>query len=303
MGIKKVKKMNEEIVKKKIEKTIVLKFNYKTPSEEEAKIISTSSIDNKEIKKAYGSHYRTLAIKWFVFGLICAVIGAVSIFVMNTGINGPLSFLISLSENLLAVLSIIMPLGSLVFFIFAILYFTKSFIPSSTRPKSPEELFKTLFDDNIYYPKKSGSVDNLEKWIDFGCKRLCNLVPEELRITQVQFANYYLMITKIIERAEKIIKQAIDNESKSRPDFKGSLKNSSIDEDNCGISININSIRELYHSVYEVNAVFTKSYTCSDSKLNKYATAILEFNIQGILVKSGEYWYPYDLMPELTIVS
>jgi len=294
--------MNEQVMNKMVKKKIVLEFNYKTPSEEEAKKISGMSLDDKEFKKSYGSHYRTQAIRGFVFGLICAVIGALSILVMNTGVDGPLSFLNSLSENLLGVISIIMPLGSIVIFIFAIIYFTKSFIssPSSTRPKSPEALFKMLFDDNIYFPKKGGSVD---KWHSLCHPRLCNLVPEELRITRVQLSQYYLMIIKTIEKAEKTIKKAINDECKSNPNLKGSLKNSYMNEDSCGIIITINSINELYHSVYEINAAYTKSYTCSDSKSKKYATAILEFNIKSVLVKSGEYWYPYDLMPELTIVS
>lgn len=295
--------MNEEIVNKMVEKRVMLEFIYKKPSEEEAKKISEVIIDvkgnsksmgNKDASKYYRKHYRKQTFQFFIGGLICVVIGLLSIFVMIFGgTNGPLSLLNRLSENLLGVLSIMMPLSGLTFIIIAIVFFIKSnFSLSSSRSKSPKVLFKMLFDDNIYFVNTRGSLSkvesNISKWKSFGYTRLCSLVPEDLRITQEQFNEYCSMLNKTVKKAEKTVKNA--------------LKANAIIAMKNGISISVNNIKELYYNIYEVNALFTISYYCFYNTPNK-ATAILEFNIKGVLVKNGEYWYPYDLMPELIIVS
>jgi len=39
------------------------------------------------------------------------------------------------------------------------------------------------------------------------------------------------------------------------------------------------------------------------NKIKNKTTAVLEFNIKGVLVKNGTHWYQYDLAPELNTVS
>ena len=285
------------------EKKVMLEFVYKKPSIEDAKKISEIKIedmgnhkskDSKDAAKSYKTHYKKQATQFLIGGLICAAIGAVCIFAMVSGVDGPFSFLVGLSETLLGVISIIMPLAGLALLVMAIVFFIKMNItPASSRFKSPEALFRTLFDDNIYFVNKIGSLtkieSNMAKQSSFGCMRLCKLVPEDLRITQEQFNEYCLKLDKTVKKAEKTIEHA--------------LKTDTMSEMENGVTISVYNINELYHNIYEVGAVFTRAYKCYYNKFQNNTIAILEFNVKGTLVKSGEYWYPYDLMPDLRVVS
>ena len=279
-------------------KSIMIQFNYKKPSPEEAKRISESVIDDNVSSKskgssnAYKTHYRKQSVQFLVAGLICAAIGAISIFAMISGANGPLSFLVGLSETLLGVLGVFLPLAGIALIVMGIVYFVKSSVsPSSSYPKSPEALFEMLFFDNIYFVDMSGSATKMEsdlaKWDSFAHARLCKLVPEGLRITKEQFKNYCSLIDKTMKSA-----------AESALSVK---KMNSMSVIKSGMSIGINNIQELYHSVYEVDAVFTKSYSCYYNNFKGNATVIFQFNIKGVLVKREDYWYPYDLVPILTI--
>jgi len=285
-----------------VENRILLEFSYKKPTVEEAKRISEANTDdkgksipkNKDAAKAYRSHYKKQAAQFFIGGLICAVIGALSILVMVSGVDGPLAFLAGLSETLLGVLSIILPLAGLSLIVMAIVFFVKSNLsPSSVRPKSPEALFKMLFFNNVYFVDTSGSVakteSNKAKWDSFAYTRLCRLVPENLRISQEQFNEYCSKLEKTVQNAGKTVVSA------KKVDTMSEMKS--------GNNISVNNINELYHSVYAVDAVFTRSYSCFYDKFKNNATVILEFNIKGVLVKSGDSWYPYDLTPDLVILS
>ena len=298
----------EESETEMFEKKITLEFSYKKPSEEEAGLISETGADDRQIRKSkdykdsmksYRNHYRRLSMQYFFGSLVCAAIGVVCIIVMEMGVSGPLSFLNELSGTFVSMIVLFMSLGALVLLIIAIVIFVKSFAsPSSSHPKSPESLLTMLFDDNIYFINERGSASKMEtnmvKRDTVGNIRLSKLVPEKLRITQDQFREYCSAIDKTFKRAEKTIENAVKRECKSGHYLMGGSNRT---------KINIHRTIELYYNVYEVYATFANVYDCYDKKSRKYAIAVIEFNVKSVLIKNGEYWFPYDLTPELTIVS
>lgn len=248
------------------------------PSEEEAKRLTAIPFD----KKPASTEEVKDALKWFVIGLVGAVIlwffgrwvieNFVGLGVLFFGVGG---------AYVAAPISII----------FAIYSLSKMF--RSGRKKKAEDSFKWVWETSYF-----GEDAVLARFgkLDYAVGTLERTVPSAIVFDRNKIGTYILELRTILSLAmDETTLQAYEEPP-------GGWKEASAVK-----SILIEHSTEIYPGVLELCATITYRDMLfrSDANNKHYnmISAILELHVTNVFIKTGKYWYPYDLTPTIVRLS
>ena len=280
-----------------IEKLITIEVIGKQPSEQELKMFPPKMLTKEaidEAKEAYKKDSITTAVVYLIFAFVSILIVVLHGYIISNDIEwirtGILRFLINP-----ALISIPIIL-TLIFVSLAIYKFATT--SGTFMPKSPQSLYESIFKD-IYL---EGLPDNAHE-------KLKLIVPEMLLIAHDSLKSYIENFQHIISEKQKNVDKTL------REEFD---KNALLTRDNelvqfgaKNAEVEINKTELLYMNVYETHATIekttqwqiVKNNAMMQEKYENYANVTVKLNINCVLLKEDEYWFPYDLVPEIKQVS
>ncbi|MDR0429764.1 MAG: hypothetical protein LBH58_04715 [Tannerellaceae bacterium] len=190
--------------------------------------------------------------------------------------------------------SSITSLGKLIGFLFLfglkwvvppmLLIFILSEIPTSAQKKTIEGAMNWVFIKSLFSLEDSSGIQNFGS-NDFAAKKYARIAPDALNVPDKQILDYVVKFRKYVEKA---VEKEIAGKSLSTPD----------------VHMTITSSAELFPDVVEVNAILTFGANVKFEKLSgkseTYCASKVVMNIAYVLVKSDDFWYPYDMFPKIT---
>lgn len=167
-----------------------------------------------------------------------------------------------------------------------------NFFVRSAQKKTPEDALKWVYEKTLTGLGSSGS------WrfgtIDEAVNDLRLIVPDFMSFDSEK-------VKKYITECRNVMTQAMELTTR---DARGE-RNGGWTGDTPFKEIKISDKEEIYPSVTEIHATYfyadrlTREVSKAGSKeTEKLIAAELELHITAIIIKSGEYWYPYDIFPE-----
>ena len=259
--------------------TVHFDITGKRPVEEEAKRLTGVSFPQKpvsesEIKKIVGNFFKFLGIS-----ILCLVIGFVILSISRSGGAG---------SGKVGFMGIILMLGSGICFLMA---FGSLFgLLSTGRKKKAQKSFQWVWQDSILDNDTFKISDKGGKRfgsIEYALDKIERAVPSSI---DRKATNEY--ITRLRENLIIFMEKTTSKARSQNLGVEGSpLK-----------SINFENETEIFPNVYEIRATITYQDILDShnakNELMYYITAIIELHVKQIFIKTGKYWYPYDLTPD-----
>ncbi|MGI6085914.1 MAG: hypothetical protein ACOYIF_10835 [Acetivibrionales bacterium] len=255
--------------------TVHINITGSRPQEEEAKKLTLIPFE----KKSVSTEEVNEALKWFAIGIIGAVFlwffgrWVISKFV------GPGVLFFGYGGAYL---------GAPISLIFGISSFSKIF--RSGRKKKAEDSLKWVWE--VSYLGDDAVGKRFGK-LQYAIETLARAVPESISFNRT-------IIEKYITELRQTMTQAMDETSlPAREEPPGGWNESGALK-----STAISNINEIYPGVSEICATITYQDVISRQDTNNknynVIAAILELHITSVFIKTGEYWYPYDLTPAIS---
>lgn len=247
----------------------------KRPSQEEAAKLTSIPIEKRPVSAEEAKE----ALTWLTFGVLAGI--AAWFFgrwvIGNFKGPGVLFFGYGFAY-----------IGAPALLIFAVVSLFKLF--RSAQKKKPEDALKWIYmvsflgDDTVgaRFGKPNYAVATLNR-----------IIPDAIGFNSGAAHSYITNFRNTLIRAMEITTAPVRNEPPK--DWKEGFAQT---------IMRIDGTQELYPGVSEVRATLTYKdiLTRSDGNNNtvNVIAAIIELHINNVLIRSGKYWYPYDIFPAVT---
>lgn len=179
-------------------------------------------------------------------------------------------------------------LGALIMLIFGFSSLSKIF--RSGRKKKAEDSFRWIWEVSFL---GDDAVTKRFGKLQYSLDTLARAVPESITFNRTIIEKYIIELRQTMAQAMDETTLPAKEEHPGGWSEAGALK-----------STTINNINEIYPGVSEVFATMTYQDIISrqdtNNKSYKVISAILELNITNVFVRTGKYWYPYDLTPAVS---
>lgn len=256
-------------------KTVHIDITGKHPAAEEAQKLTSVPFDKKPVSAEEVKE----ALKWFVIGIVAAVVFWFLgrwVIVKFVG-PGVLFFGYGLAY-IAAPVSAIFGCSSL----------TKIF--RSGRKKKVEDSLKWVWETSYFGDDGVGSRFGK---LNYALSTLERAVPFSISFDREKTRDYITELRETMSLAMNETTLKAREEAPGGWNEAGALKSTRIDSSN-----------EIYSGVIEIGATITYKDVISRSETNnksyKVISAVLELHVTSVFIKAGQYWYPYDLTPVIT---
>jgi uncharacterized membrane protein len=253
----------------------------KKPSQDEVEKLTSIPLEKKplsgEERKAGYENLRMTAI-----GIGAGIVSFLLLIVVPSGRGGGIVrlmlFTIILCAPVLAIVGIIL-------FVLAMF--------SSAQKKNPEKSLKWIFEKSYFADSASSEYFGN---IEYGIKTLGRIIPNARNFNENSARDY---ISTVFRKTlqDKFDERKAEAGITEKDNWTDGVKNR---------KITVNNKKEIYPGIVELFATLDYrdvfSQTIDKKKINMI-TAILELKIDFIFVKSGQFYYPYDVFPTITEVK
>jgi hypothetical protein len=160
---------------------------------------------------------------------------------------------------------------------------------SSGRKKTPEQAFKWIWKESLLEGGNDERFGRLTVALDI----IRRAIPASIPYNEDEMSRY-------ITGLRDTMQAAMDETTlPARENAPGDWKEKRIKKE-----IVIKSVTELFPDVVEVRATITCKdiflHKISDNAAVQVVSAVIELNIAQVFIRTGNYWYAYDLMPTVT---